>query len=136
MLRGTFLPRLGGRLIMYGDGQDGAVPAPHATPPVPPGPAPGTLHLTRIETYVLLEAVRAPKGVLELEHTARLGRGFEKGCVRRRWRLKGREPVADGIGRGCLCTAFERAAEAGHEHRAPQECDAAHEAVSSLKKRG
>ena len=51
---------------MYGDGQDGAAALPDVTPPGLSA-SPGSLHLTRIETYVLLEAVRAPKGVLELE---------------------------------------------------------------------
>ena len=52
--------------MSFGDGPDGVAPLPLRSITLPPhGTA--VLHLTRTEVYVLLEAVRAPKGVLELD---------------------------------------------------------------------
>jgi hypothetical protein len=66
-------------LSRFGDGQDGVSPVPSVLPEVGPmlthdwtttaAPRAGAspCPLNRIETYVLLEAVRAPKGVLALD---------------------------------------------------------------------
>ena len=46
--------------VVLGADVDGTIPAGR----------PAELHLNRIETYVLLEAVRSPKGVLDLDDLA------------------------------------------------------------------
>jgi hypothetical protein len=53
--------------LSLGEGPEGVAPLPLGSPIALPAHATATPHLTRIEAYVLFEAVRAPKGVLELE---------------------------------------------------------------------